>query len=93
MSELRTFQELAARGALDRSDLPDYCECLEVELEKAKADSNRLDRFLYLNICMSDEGWHPRNRDEFDTILENVEAGIAEESRLQREVEEEPDHE
>jgi hypothetical protein len=71
----------------------DYITHLEAKLAKAREDSKRVDRFLYLNICMNDEGWHPLSRDEFDTTLDTFEASREEERRLRFEVEEEPNHE
>ena len=35
-------------------------------------DSKRINRFLSLNACISDEGWHPLSREEFDAFLDKL---------------------
>ena len=35
-------------------------------------DSKRIHRFLLLNACISDEGMHPLNREEFDSFLDTL---------------------
>lgn len=44
------------------------------EWERLKADSKRLDKFLFLSACISDEGYHPLSREEFDECLERFKA-------------------
>jgi hypothetical protein len=72
---LREMKDKMLRQLAENPEsLEETIDSLLAEWIVLRADKERLDTFLFYGACISDEGWHPQSREEFDEMIEKFRA-------------------